>query len=87
MIESGPADAEASTCRDLVAVTPAEPKDGVPHSRNTRSSATFLAHLIATAEGLPQTREKRRLAPEDASRRYVAAQDGRPSRRTRLASL
>ena len=86
MIESGP-DAEASTCRDLVAVAPAEPNDNVAHSRDTRSSATFLAHLIATAEGLPQTREKRGLAPEDASRRYVAAQDGRPSRRTRLASL
>jgi hypothetical protein len=45
------------------------------------------AHLIATAEWLPQTREKRRLEPEAASRLYGAAQATTQLRRVRLASL
>jgi hypothetical protein len=40
---------------------------------STRSSAAFLAHLIATAQGAPQTRARRRAEPVDASARYLAA--------------
>lgn len=38
-----------------------------------RPLAPFLAHLIATAIDVPQTREKRRIAPEIAAGRYAAA--------------
>jgi hypothetical protein len=46
----------------------------------------FLAHLIVTAEDLRQTREKRRLAPEEASRLYAAAPARMQPRRARLRS-
>lgn len=78
---------KASECRDLVAVSPVKPQDRIRHRPGNRSSAAFLAHLIATAEGLPQTREKRRLAPAEASRLYAAAQTRKQFRRARLASL
>jgi hypothetical protein len=39
-----------------------------------RPDPTFLAHLIATAEQLPQTRKARRVAPADASSAYRALQ-------------
>jgi hypothetical protein len=35
--------------------------------------ASFLAHLIATRQLLPQTRERRRVAPETAAAIYAAA--------------
>lgn len=38
-----------------------------------RLSATFLAQLIATKEGEPQTRERRRVTPDIAARAYAAA--------------
>jgi hypothetical protein len=38
-----------------------------------RPSAAFLAHLIATAQQSPQTREKRRIEPEQAILAYKAA--------------
>ena len=80
------ADAKASTCRDLVAISPVKPRDSVRRKTGGRSCAAFLAHLIATAEGLPQTREKRRLAPEEASRLYASAQARSEPRRARLGS-
>ncbi|HVX98347.1 MAG TPA: hypothetical protein VHA55_00985 [Pseudorhodoplanes sp.] len=46
--------------------------DGRPALR-ARTSATFLAQLIATAQQAPQTREKRRLEPQAAIRAYAAA--------------
>jgi len=82
-----PVDAKASACRDLIAVSPVKPRESVRQTLGTRSSAAFLAHLIATAEGLPRTREKRRLAPEEASRLYAAAQARMQPRRARLGSL
>ena len=81
-----PAEPETSACRALVAVSPVKPREPVRQAP-ARSSAAFIAHLIATAEGLPQTREKRRLEPQEASRLYGAAQSAVRLRRARLASL
>jgi hypothetical protein len=81
------ANAEPSSCRALVAVTPVAPREPVRPAPASRASAAFLAHLIATAEGAPQTREKRRLEPEEVSRLYAAAQAYSPARHARLASL
>jgi hypothetical protein len=41
-----------------------------PYSR--RPAAPFLAHLIATASGAPQTRERRRTQPDAAAEAYAA---------------
>jgi hypothetical protein len=38
-----------------------------------RPSATFLAHLVATAQGAPQTRQRRRANPDHAATLYAAA--------------
>jgi hypothetical protein len=40
-----------------------------------RPSATFLAHLIATAQQAPQTRQRRRAEPDSACAHYTAAND------------
>ncbi len=85
--DSADAGSQGSTCRDLVPVGPAPSRDGVRPGAATRSSAVFLAHLIATAKDFPQTREKRRLAPDEALRVYVAAQSRVQPKRARLASL
>jgi hypothetical protein len=37
----------------------------------SRPSAAFLAQLIATAQQIPQTREKRRVEPEAAIAAYT----------------
>ena len=58
--------------RALVAVPPTEPAEGpCPYSR--RPAAPFLAHLIATACGEPQTRAHRRAEPHAAADAYAAA--------------
>jgi len=50
-------------------------------STGPRPSADFLAHLIATADQLPQTRERRRAEPQDAIAAYTATiAGGRPPR-------
>jgi hypothetical protein len=41
--------------------------------RHQRPDAAFLAHLIATKEHAPQTRERRRVAPQTAVAIYGAA--------------
>jgi hypothetical protein len=80
------ASVKASECRDLVAIEPVAPRENLRMPGN-RSSAAFLAHLIATEAGLPQTREKRRLAPQEAARLYVDPQSRVQPKRARLASL
>jgi hypothetical protein len=80
------AGAKASESRDLVAIEPVAPRENV-RMPGSRSSAAFLAHLIATDAGLPQTREKRRLGPEEATRLYVETQASAQPKRARLASL
>jgi hypothetical protein len=81
------AKAPASPCRALVAVSPVKPRESLRPKPAARASAAFLAHLIATAEGMPQTCEKRRLAPEEASQLYAAAQARTQPRRARVAAL
>jgi hypothetical protein len=76
-----------SACRELVPVGPARPQDSGSRRTYGRSSAVFLAHLIATAKDCPQTREKRRLAPAEALRLYVATGTRTQPKRARLASL
>jgi hypothetical protein len=39
----------------------------------SRPAATFLAHLIATAQQAPQTRQRRRAEPQDAAALYASA--------------
>jgi hypothetical protein len=82
-----PAEAEPSQCRALVATGAVAAREPLRTTPANRSSAAFLAHLIATADGAPQTREKRRLEPDEASRLYAAAQTATHPRHVRLASL
>jgi hypothetical protein len=57
--------------RALVPVPAADPDESL--SRYSRPAAPFLAQLIATARGEPQTCERRRAPPEVAVRAYRAA--------------
>ncbi len=41
--------------------------------RNPRPSAAFIAHLVATAQGAPQTRSRRRATADHAATVYAAA--------------
>jgi hypothetical protein len=43
-----------------------------------RPLATFVAHLIATAQGAPQTRTRRRTGPDHATAVYAAAGRAHP---------
>jgi hypothetical protein len=43
-----------------------------PASRMSRPDPSFVAHLIATAQQLPQTRHLRRAAPQEALSAYAA---------------
>ena len=62
---------EAPEQRALVAVPPVEPGENpCPYSR--RPAAPFLAHLIATARGEPQTRAHSRAEPAAAAQAYAA---------------
>lgn len=62
-----------STDRQLpVAVEPARRTEPVRHHVRYRPDAAFLAHLIATRDGDPQTRFKRTAASEYGADRYRA---------------
>jgi len=61
--------APAGESRALVALTPAAA--AWPPSESHRQAA-FLAHLIATKDQLPQTRERRRAEPAEAIAAYRA---------------
>jgi hypothetical protein len=52
----------------IVEITPDE--DPFPYFRGP--AAPFLAHLIATAQGEPQTRDRRRAEPKAAAQAYEA---------------
>ena len=56
--------------RALIALEPIGSSDT---PLRTRPQAGFLAHLIATREKLPQTRERRRAEPQDVIAVYAAA--------------
>jgi len=59
------------TGRALVVVGPPPQAAGGARS-GTAPSAAFLAHLIATAQGSPQTRVRRRAGPAEALAAYGA---------------
>lgn len=61
-----------STRRDLI-VRGGETQPRTYKTPYARTSAAFLAHLIATAAQAPQTRERRRAEPLEAARHYSAA--------------
>jgi hypothetical protein len=54
----------------LVPLAPAREEPALPSGR--RANADFVAHLIATAAGLPQTRARRRAEPQHALAVYRA---------------
>ncbi len=55
-------------------------------SQNGRPAATFLAHLIASQQREPQTRDRRRTEPCTASLTYQASLKAAPvKRRNRFA--
>jgi hypothetical protein len=56
--------------RALVPVGPRRP--GALSPTGSRPSAVFLAQLIATAQQAPQTRRRRRAAPNEVSSIYAA---------------
>lgn len=62
----------APSGRALVVTAPA-PTGNRPFARGERPSAAFLAHLIATAQNAPQTRERRRAMPAEAVAGYATA--------------
>ncbi|MBI4366895.1 MAG: hypothetical protein HY543_08770 [Deltaproteobacteria bacterium] len=63
-----------SGSRSLVALAPAASVPSATH-RQTQLPAAFLAHLIATKDLLPQTRERRRAEPGEVIAAYRAAAD------------
>lgn len=61
-----------SSSRALVPLIPLAPEYDAPHHSPVRRVASFLTHLIATAEKVPQAREKRRAEPADVIAAYQA---------------
>ena len=61
--------APAGESRALIAVTPAA---AASEPSTSYRQAAFLAHLIATKDQLPQTRERRRAEPGEAIAAYRA---------------
>jgi hypothetical protein len=58
--------------RALVPLRSARPADAGLHQRNdSRATAPFLTHLLATAQGLPQTRGRCRAEPNRAIMAYA----------------
>jgi len=51
----------------------ARPIPFAPSVRITRPDPSFVAHLIATAAQVPQTRNLRRAAPSEAQSAYAAS--------------
>lgn len=79
--------APIATGRAIVPVTPAKSAEKSRAAPLQRANAPYLAHLIATSEGLPQTRERRRAAPGEAVVCYAQATAGPASRGSLLRSL
>ncbi|HEY1544010.1 MAG TPA: hypothetical protein VGG01_16495 [Xanthobacteraceae bacterium] len=65
-----PREPKMSSSRSLIALQ-AVPAGEAP--LRTHPDARFLAHLIATDQKVPQTRERRRAEPEVATMAYAAA--------------
>jgi hypothetical protein len=71
-------EADRPACVDLVPLTPADRRTAIAR-RLTRPDPTFVAHLIATAAHLPQTRNLRRATPSDAHSAYTAQHRPQPA--------
>jgi hypothetical protein len=76
---TGEAEGDSSSRTDIVLVTPLEPAAS-RHFAQPRPQAAFLAHLLAVAQHAPQTQEKRRAEPLEATNRYAAAGKAVPAR-------
>ena len=61
-------------CVALVPVVTAAKWSQISSSQLSLSNSTFVAHLIATAEHVPQTRSLRRATPADAQTAYSTNQ-------------
>jgi hypothetical protein len=74
-------DSTTGAGRALVPVARAGTASATPAgARNPRPSAAFIAHLVATAQGAPQTRSRRRATADHAATLYAAAaRKDRPS--------
>ena len=66
-----------SNSRALIPLSPARSSEGTQAA--VRQPANFLAHLIATGQALPQTRERRRTEPNVATAIYAAARETAPA--------
>jgi len=56
-----------------VRIAPVDPTSSVSlRTVEARPTAAFLAHLIATVQGAPQTRERRRADPDWAITAYAS---------------
>jgi hypothetical protein len=71
-IENGVFEDAETPCAALVPVTAAIYRAAT--FTVTRPNASFVAHLIATAEHVEQTRELRRAAPADALSAYRSSE-------------
>jgi len=67
---AAPRNERPSESRALIAVQPIARGDT---PLRTRAHAAYLAHLIATKDKLPQTRERRRAEPSEVMAAYAAA--------------
>lgn len=70
-------------CVALVPVVTSAQWSQIPHLQLARSDSTFVTHLIATAEHVPQTRSFRRATPADAQTAYGPHPVGSTGIRTR----
>jgi hypothetical protein len=77
-----PADARPA-CMALVPVVTSAQWSQIPNLQLSRANSTFVTHLIATAEYVPQTRSLRRASPADAHSAYAAHQTPGAGIRTR----
>jgi hypothetical protein len=75
--EAAKAGDSTSSCRALIPLSPVRSSAGA--QAVVRQPANFLAHLIATEQALPQTRERRRAEPYVAAASYVAARETAPA--------
>jgi hypothetical protein len=72
MPESVNVESPSTTGRSLVPLTqPAG--EGMARAHGVRPLATFLAQLVAAAQGAPQTRARRRASADHAAALYAAA--------------
>ena len=70
---SAPRDQATSDSRALI---PLQPIARGETPLRTRAQAAYLAHLIATKDKVPQTRERRRAEPHEVIAVYAAAGEG-----------